>query len=81
MTQEICWFDGKWDSINKLSIPIGDRGLNFADGIFETILIFQGEPQLLSEHLSRWEQTASSLGMASPPPATWLEPLIIECLH
>jgi len=35
------------------SLPVGDRGLGLGDGLFETVLIRNGQPVLLQEHLKR----------------------------
>ncbi len=78
--KEIGWFNNKWDSTYRLSIPIRDRGLNLGDGIFETVLILKGKPQLLKSHLNRWRNSADILGMASPPEEKWLVKLINEGL-
>ena len=81
MNESIGWIDGEWGSINDLKLPLSDRGLKLADGIFETILILQGKTQLLSKHLNRWEQGALLLGMELPPKEDWLQPLINEAIQ
>ena len=80
MKNQIAWIDGSWGSTADLALPLRDRGLQLADGIFETILILDGHPQLLNAHLSRWHASACLLGMAPPPEADWLKPLIKEAL-
>ena len=75
-TMKIGWINGKWGVFKDLKVPINDRGLNFADGIFETILILNGIPQLLNEHLDRWEKSANILEMNPPPSKEWLIPLL-----
>ena len=80
MSNSISWIDNKWGSINELQLPIADRGLNYSDGIFETILIWKGKVKLLQEHLLRWNISASKLDMASPPKESWLIPLIEEAI-
>ena len=77
----IGWFDGQWGSVNELKLPIQDKGLTHADGIFETILIWEGKAQLIEAHLNRWQKAAAILGMASPPKQTWLEKLIQEGIN
>ncbi len=79
--QTISWIEGKWGSNSNLSIPLQDRGLNFSDGIFETILILKRSPKLIFEHLIRWERSASILGMESPPNREWVIRLIEEGIH
>ena len=76
----IGWINGDWGPINQLSIPLTDRGLTVGDGIFETILIYEGKAWLLSKHLGRWQRSASILNMAPPPSENWLKPLIEEAI-
>ena len=37
--EKLGWINGHWGVFKDLKVPINDRGLNFSDGIFETILI------------------------------------------
>ncbi len=79
--RNIAWLEGKWGSTSELFIPIKDRGLKLGDGIFETILVLNGHPQLLEEHLNRWYRNASLLGMKKPPSSIWLAPIIKEAIQ
>tara|TARA_B100000965_G_scaffold378318_1_gene373121 strand:- start:2522 stop:3352 length:831 start_codon:yes stop_codon:yes gene_type:complete len=79
--EKLGWINGHWGNFKDLKLPINDRGLNFADGIFETILILNGRPQLLNEHLSRWEKSAHVLGMNPPPSPEWLRSLIEDGIN
>lgn len=71
----IAWMDdpddpqgaGQWGTPNQLSLPIGDRGLLLADGLFETLLVEQGRAHLLTQHLERWRISAAELGLPRPP--------------
>ena len=81
MSNKLAWINDKWITNQSVKLPITDRGVTLSDGIFETIMILKGKPQLLEAHLSRWERSASSLGMASPPTATWLKALINEAIQ
>jgi branched-subunit amino acid aminotransferase/4-amino-4-deoxychorismate lyase len=82
----IAWIEspepnGRWGSPETLSLPLNDRGLLLADGVFETVLVSDGQPHLLAAHLERWRQGAALLGMDSPPAAWQLEPLIREAVE
>ena len=79
--KRLGWINGQWGIFKDLKVPINDRGLNFADGIFETILILNGIPQLLDEHLNRWEKSASILEMNSPPSKEWLISLVEDGIN
>ena len=77
----IAWINdpgphGQWGSPNDLSLPINERGLLLADGLFETVLILDGQPRLLADHLDRWHHSAALLGLAKPPDEATVEPLI-----
>jgi 4-amino-4-deoxychorismate lyase len=43
------------------TVRVYDRGLNYGDGVFETILIRNGVPEFLREHLQRLERACKSL--------------------
>ena len=74
--RSIAWFDGHWGEPQKLQLPLSDRGLQLADGLFETVLVLDGQPKLLEAHLQRWQRSAELLAMAPPPDAATLHPLI-----
>ncbi|MDM7951752.1 MAG: aminotransferase class IV [Cyanobium sp. CZS 25K] len=81
----IAWIDeplpgGSWGDPDRLCLPLSDRGLLLADGLFETVLIQAGIPRLLTEHLARWQASAASLGMASPPGTDRVVPLLAEAV-
>ncbi|MCP9824106.1 aminotransferase class IV [Synechococcus sp. EJ6-Ellesmere] len=48
-------------------MPLSDRGLSLADGLFETVLVEGGRPRLLAQHLQRWRRGADVLGLEPPP--------------
>ncbi len=79
--KKLGWINGHWGIFKDLKVPINDRGLNFADGIFETIFILNGVPQLLNEHLNRWEKSASILEMNPPPSKEWLISLMEDGIN
>ena len=77
----IAWIDGQWGSPHALALPLADRGLQLADGLFETVLVEAGEPRLLQQHLQRWQDAAQRLAMAPPPPQEQLLPLIEQAVR
>jgi branched-subunit amino acid aminotransferase/4-amino-4-deoxychorismate lyase len=89
MPQPIAWIGdpsqpperGQWGRPNQLSLPLDDRGLTLADGLFETVLVEQGQARLLEAHLERWRRSAALLGMEPPPNRQGLEPLIAAALE
>lgn len=67
---------GCWGDPATLAIPLNDRGLQLADGLFETVLVEGGRPLLLARHLARWRAAAALLGLPPPPGEDLLRPLI-----
>lgn len=57
-TQGQIWVDGYPAS----ALPLPDRGLDFGDGIFETLLLLEGKPLYLDLHLQRLQQGLLVLG-------------------
>lgn len=50
------------------SIPATDRGLQYGDGLFETIAVFQGRPQAWHRHIRRLAWGCKRLGISIPDP-------------
>lgn len=72
---------GRWGSPATLGVPLDDRGLLLADGLFETVLVEGGQPLLLAAHLERWHRSADLLAMAPPPGEAVVRTLLREALR
>jgi 4-amino-4-deoxychorismate lyase len=53
------WVDG----MNASVVPADDRGLQYGDGLFETLLVRAGQPRFLEAHLSRLFSGCARLGI------------------
>jgi 4-amino-4-deoxychorismate lyase len=53
------WVDG----LPADSVPLSDRGLNYGDGLFETMRVEAGGIPLLERHLSRLQSGCATLGI------------------
>jgi branched-subunit amino acid aminotransferase/4-amino-4-deoxychorismate lyase len=71
---------GRWGPPDTLALPINDRGLLLADGLFETLLVEAGRAWLVEEHLGRWQRSAALLALPPPPGAAIVQPLIAEAI-
>jgi len=58
-------------------LSAGDRGLQFGDGVFETMAVDDGRPLCLQRHLDRLALGCSRLAISAPEPATLEE----ECMQ
>ncbi|MGE4580869.1 MAG: aminotransferase class IV [Synechococcus sp.] len=81
MTTTIAWIDGRWGTPASLVLPLDDRGLLLADGLFETVLVRDSQPMLLDAHLQRWQAGADLLGLGAPPDRSMLSPLLTEAVR
>ncbi|MCP9780941.1 MULTISPECIES: aminotransferase class IV [Cyanobium] len=86
MSAPIAWLgdgsgQGRWGTPQTLTLPISDRGLQLADGLFETLLVEAGHAWLLEEHLGRWQSSAALLGLPPPPGAATVQPLIAAAIE
>jgi 4-amino-4-deoxychorismate lyase len=60
MTESLgSWVDGKVAA----AIPLDDRGLQYGDGLFETLLLRAGKPRFLEQHLARLAHGCARLGI------------------
>lgn len=57
-----CWIDG----MPAETLPATDRGLQYGDGLFETLALRTGRIALLEYHLDRLKEGCERLGMAMP---------------
>ena len=61
MIEALGWHKDQWLDIDRIFIAANNRGLKFADGIFETILVKKNKPILFDEHLKRLEKSSKLL--------------------
>lgn len=66
MGEATVWLNGHLVAEQDATISIFDRGFTLADGVFETMLVKNGCPVWLSDHLVRLRQGASVLGIPVP---------------
>jgi 4-amino-4-deoxychorismate lyase len=56
---------GTWvDGVESLTLPADDRGLQYGDGVFETLLVRGKTPRFLEAHLERLARGLARLGIA-----------------
>jgi 4-amino-4-deoxychorismate lyase len=64
-----CLVDGE----ARDQVPVMDRGLNYGDGLFETLGVFHGRPRWWQDHVERLAAGCQSLGLEMPPQGGLLE--------
>ena len=53
-------------------VEASNRGLNYGDGLFETLLVHNGRPRRWQAHMDRLGAGCERLGMTMPPQAILL---------
>jgi len=54
-------------------LPASDRGLQYGDGLFETIAVIDGQPQLWAAHMARLTRGCKALQLPQPDSALLLK--------
>lgn len=63
---EICYYNGKFQKLEEVSIPISDRSIYFADSVYEVAIGRSGNVYQLGEHLARFYNNISAIGLSHP---------------
>lgn len=63
---ETVWLNGEYMALSDGSVSLEDRGLLFADGVYEVIAAYNGVPFLLDEHLARMVRSSDGIRLVSP---------------
>lgn len=76
-------YNGDYLLENEFSVGINDRAFQYGDGLFETIVVRNGNVKFLTYHLDRLKQGAKALDLSIPELFTKdnLELLINELVH
>lgn len=64
--QNLGYYNGKYDIIENMSVPMNDRACYFGDGIFEVAYSRNHKIYALDEHMSRMYDSAKVLGYNIP---------------
>lgn len=65
----IGYCNGQWIPTEDLTIAVTDRGFSLGDGLFETLLVWQGKVRLAEQHWQRLTSSAQQLRIPLPPNA------------
>ena len=64
--KDLGYYNGKYDRIENMYVPMNDRACFFGDGIFEVAYARNHKIYALSEHLDRMYDSAAMLGYNMP---------------
>ncbi len=67
----MVWCNGRLLPAAQAAVPVGDQGLLYGHGFFETIRVDHGRAPLLADHLARFNASWQALMPSAPPDVTW----------
>jgi D-alanine transaminase len=76
--KDLGYYNGKYDTIDNMSVPMNDRACYFGDGLFEVAYARNGKIYALDEHISRMYASADFLGYVMPLSQEELTALLYE---
>src|SRR5437870_1477920 len=66
MTDTLVYLNGQYLAYDDARIPVEDRGLQFADGVYEVVRYYGGKPFRMREHLDRLRRSAAGIELNLP---------------
>ena len=64
MSAPIVYLNGQYLNRTNASLSVDERGVHFADGVYEVVRYFNGKPFTLTEHLNRLKRSLDGIGLA-----------------
>src|SRR4051812_13204787 len=77
----VAYADRRYVSIAAPAVRVEDRGLQFADGVYEVIKCVSGRPCDLERHLNRLERSLAALAIPMPASRAALKTIIRSTLR
>lgn len=76
----LAYVNGEFVPLERAVVSVEDRGFLFADGIYEVIRVYRGEPFRLEDHMRRLEASARAIELPLPEPPGRIEAIARELL-
>lgn len=77
----VAYVNGRFTPLHQARIGVEDRGLQFADGVYEVVKVLGGEPKDLELALDRLGRSLASLRMGWPMSRPALRGILLETLR
>ena len=78
---EWCWLNGQILPLSDAKVGVEDRGFIFADGVYEALRIYGGQPFAMDRHLVRLENSRLGLKLSNPLNAQELSEQIMRLIE
>jgi D-alanine transaminase len=77
----VAYANGRFLPLARARVSVEDRGLQFADGVYEVVKVVRGRPADLERHLDRLDRSLAALRIRPPMPRAALKVVIGEALR
>ena len=67
MPEPLVYLNGEFLPYDEARIPVEDRGMQFADGVYEVVRYYEGRPFQMARHLARLSRSAGGIELPLPP--------------
>jgi D-alanine transaminase len=67
MADLLVYLNGQFVSYDEARVPVEDRGMQFADGVYEVVRYYDGRPFRMPQHLARLVRSAAGIELPLPP--------------
>ncbi len=79
--RELAFVNGIVCGIAEASVPVEDRGFQFADGVYEVVRCYRGAPFALEPHLDRLERSSREIELPLAEPRDRIRAIVEELLR
>ena len=79
--ENLGYYNGKYDLIENMCVPMNDRACFFGDGIYEAAYAKNHIPYALDEHIDRLFDSAALLGIVIPHTKEEMRSIICELVN
>ena len=59
--EDVGYYNGKYDRISRMTVPMNDRAVYFGDGVYEAVLVKNRIIFSLEDHLDRFWRSFQAL--------------------
>lgn len=78
--ENLGYYNGRFDLIERMTVPMNDRACYFGDGIFEVTYTRNHKPYSLDEHIDRMYASADELGISIPMTKKEMTELLLDLI-
>lgn len=79
--ENLGYYNGRYDLIERMTVPMNDRACYFGDGLFEVVYTRNHIPYALDEHMDRMYASAEELGIRIAPTKQEFSALICNLIQ